>query len=343
MQNKIILYLIIFGLLSCGASTKTTASKNPDERPNWIDNPTSSYPDSKYLTATGLADTKTAAEDNARGNISKIFQSKINLDQTLIENVTETETEFSKSMNMLTNTNVKSNQTLKNIKIGESWFSPNEGRYYVLAYLNSMETAMIYTEEMDQNLNIAQNAYKKSSEQSSAFARYAYLSKGKDALAINKLLEGQLRIISPHTAYMQEEGLENKVSESLRKAKDEITCAVIVEGEMADDVAASLRALIAKFGFPVVDTADRSKLVFRANVKVDPTTLSTPGTFYLYYLTIDMEDRINNNSLETYTVQGREGHVNESSAKGRVIWAMNKKIEKEYYKKINKYIKSYVE
>ena len=94
MQNKIILYLIIFGLLSCGASTKTTASKNPDERPNWIDNPTSSYPDSKYLTATGLADTKTAAEDNARGNISKIFQSKINLDQTLIENVTETETEF---------------------------------------------------------------------------------------------------------------------------------------------------------------------------------------------------------------------------------------------------------
>jgi len=243
----------------------------------------------------------------------------------------------------LTSTNVKSNQTLKNIKIGESWFSPNEGRYYVLAYLNRSETAMIYTDEMDQNLNTAQTSYSKSQQESGDFSKYAYLNKGKDALTINKLLESQLRIISPHTAYMEEEGLGEKISSELRKTKDKITCVVEVEGEMAEEISASLRASIAKFGFPVIESGDNATLAFKATVSVTPTTLSTPGTFFLYNLTIDMEDRINNKNLETYNVQGREGHVNESSAKSRVVWAMDKKIEKEYYKKINNYIKSYVE
>ena len=242
MKSQTLLIVIIFALISCGAKEKSfeTTPQN-DERPKWIDNPTSVYADSKYLTAVGGGDSRTAAEDNARGNISKIFQSDIRVDHTLMINIQETNTELSESMQMATNTNVKSNQTLKNIKIGEAWFSPNEGRYYVIAYLKRFETAMIYQDEMDKNLGIAQTSYDQAGSHDKAFAKYAYLSKASDALAVNKLLESQLRIISPNSPYMEPEELGTNVGEALREVRGQITCYVETEGEIADEISASIR------------------------------------------------------------------------------------------------------
>lgn len=343
MKTKIIFIFLFVSLFSCGAAVKKNIESPQEGRPSWVDNPTEKYPDSRFLTAIGLGDIRTAAEDNARGNIAKIFQSDIKLDQTLVEDFKENEKEFSKSMNMLTQTNIKSNQSLKNIKIGESWFNSNEGRYYVLAYLNRQETAMIYTEEMDQNSLTAQEAYKQAQGTEMAFSRYAFLKKGQDALQINKYLEAQLRIISPHNAYAEDTELQKKISDDLRKTKSEVTCAVITNGNLKESISASLRELVAKFGFPVVESVDDAKLVFTANTKTETTKLEAPGTFYLYDLSIDMQDKINGKTVETFTAKGREGHLNESSALKRVSMALDKKISKDYYKKINKYIKSFAQ
>jgi len=342
MKLKTLLMVVLFALISCGAKSKSIeATTQHDERPKRVDNPASVYSDSKYLTAVGGGDTRTAAEDNARGNISKIFQSDITVDHTLMINIQETNTELSESMQMVTNTNVKSNQTLKNIKIGEAWFSPNEGRYYVIAYLKRFETSMIYQEEMDKNMGIAQTSYDQAGSHDKAFAKYAYLSKASDALAVNNLLESQLIIINPNSPYMEPENLRTNVGEELRKVRAKITCYVETEGELEDEISASIREMLAMFMFPIVSSEAEAKLVFKATSSMEHVTLNTAGYFYNYDVTIDLTDRLNGQTVETFNTRGREGHVDEVAARKRVGHSIGKKINKDYYKKLSQYIKSF--
>ena len=137
MKIKVLTILLFtFAISSCSAApAKVTTAPvktdkiQDDERPDWIDNPNLNYSKSRYLVAIGIGDTRTAAEDNARGNLAKIFQSDIRVEQSIFENIKEDEDDFSASMNLLKRTNVKSNQTLKNIQFGDAWFNSKEGRY----------------------------------------------------------------------------------------------------------------------------------------------------------------------------------------------------------------------
>jgi hypothetical protein len=56
-----------------------------------------------------------------------------------------------------------------------------------------------------------------------------------------------------------------------------------------------------------------------------------------------MRDMVNQKDLETYTVSGREGHVTESGVIQRINRTVGKKIEGEYFSKLNKYIQSYTQ
>ncbi len=343
MKIKLIFLLLPMFLLSCGA--KQPALKNGvqrDERPEWVNNPEMNYPAKKYLTAVGIGDTRTAAEDNARGNLAKIFQSDIKVDHTMMQNIMETDTELKESMQMLTNTNVKSNQTLKNIKIGDAWFSPGEGRYYVIAYLDRFETARIYTEEMDKNEALAQNAYKNAVSEEKLLRRYAFLNKAKNALVINKMLASQLLIINPNMPYNEPAELENNINAELENTRSRITCNIRAEGDLREDVLASLKEMVAKFMFPVIDDPGNAKLQFTVKTSLKPVTLNAPGVYFIYDVSIGLKDNINHQTLETFNATGREGQVDESGARKRVAMAVHKKITKDYYKKLSQYIEGNV-
>jgi hypothetical protein len=341
MKKRALLLALVIALYSCAASVKE--AQTGSERPKWVDNPGLLYAENKFLTAIGTGDTRAAAEDNARGGIAKIFQSDIKLDQTLVENIRESDEEYSKSLDMLTQTNVQANQSLKNLRIGESWFSQNEGRYYVVAYLNRFETAMLYTEEIDANHMRAEGAYGKSTQAKTPFARYAFLRKASEGLRLNQLLVAQLRIISPATAVMEGDGLNSQVNDALRQAKGEITCFVQSEGDMQEETAASLRDLIGDYGFPINTEETDAALVFKASVTRESTTLNSPGIYFLYNLTVDLYDNLNRQNLDTFQSYGREGHINESSAIKRVAMAIDKDIHRDLRKQLEGYIRSFVE
>ena len=343
MKIKMMFLAVAVLLLSCGAKPPAERSAVPqDGRPEWVNNPDLKYPSKKYLTAIGVGDTRTAAEDNARGNLAKIFQADIRVDQTMMRNILENDTELKESMQMLTNTNVQSNQTLKNIKMGDAWFSPNEGRYYVIAYLDRFETARIYSEEMDKNEMIARNAYQNAVSESKLLKKYSYLKKAQNALTLNDLLASQLLIINPNMPYNAPAELKNNVNKALDETRSQITCYVEVEGDLKEDVTAALKELLAKFMFPVIDRPENAKLHFSAKNSLKPVELNAPGVYFTYNLSINLKDNMNGQTLETFNATGREGQISESGAKKRVSMAIHNKILKDYYKKLNQYIEGNV-
>jgi hypothetical protein len=351
MKIKVLTILLFtFAISSCSAApAKVTTAPvktdkiQDDERPDWIDNPNLNYSKSRYLVAIGIGDTRTAAEDNARGNLAKIFQSDIRVEQSIFENIKEDEDDFSASMNLLKRTNVKSNQTLKNIQFGDAWFNSKEGRYYILAHLNRQQTAMIYSGEIEENRQKAKQAFTSAASEKGVFARFALLNKASSVLQINNLLNDQLRIISPADVSGEVDELATSVSNELRQTREKITCYVDVSGAEKDQVAAALKSMLSKFPFPVVDTKEESVLAFKAKLKLEDLELNTAGIFKSFDLEISMRDMVNQKDLETYTVSGREGHVTESGVIQRINRTVGKKIEGEYFSKLNKYIQSYTQ
>ena len=153
-----------------------------------------------YLTAIGEGDSRTDAEQNAAGNIAKIFESVVKTDETIRQRyqelITENDINYNDMTDIQKNVNIKSKQTLYNLQFGES-FTDNIGKVHVLAYLNRTLTADIYEEKIMKNAERIK--YYSSLSRNAKDRLYAYASinaAGTVALANETLLE-QLKIISP--------------------------------------------------------------------------------------------------------------------------------------------------
>ena len=153
MKKVLLVSILLTLLLSCAVQAK---SKRKNIKPEWLTNPKSLYPEQMYLTAIGEGDSRTDAEQNAAGNIAKIFESVVKTDETIRQRyqelITENDINYNDMTDIQKNVNIKSKQTLYNLQFGES-FTDNIGKVHVLAYLNRTLTADIYEEKIMKNIN----------------------------------------------------------------------------------------------------------------------------------------------------------------------------------------------
>ena len=124
-----IITTILLGLVLTACSSK---------QPDWVDTPTEQYPQKRYLSAVGEADSRSAADNRALANLAKIFevaisdrsldfsQSRVSADQSgsTISNV--------QSAGRFVTTEAR--QILEGAQLVESW-QGEAGRTYSLAVL----------------------------------------------------------------------------------------------------------------------------------------------------------------------------------------------------------------
>ena len=208
--HKMVVFFVIIQLLSlvsCASAPPKSNVSTSTDLPEWINNPNSIYPDSRFIVGVGSGDTRQAAEKDAVGNIAKVFQSAITVDQTLIENYLEVEgtdnNSASFSSQMLNRTSVSSQQELKNIKIDKVHFSSTDGLYYVLAYLDRAETAMLYEQDIKANDGKIVEYYNNYESTPNKLTKYANLSKCKTITAINDVLRNQYQVLTKGQAQVQ--------------------------------------------------------------------------------------------------------------------------------------------
>ncbi len=105
----------MYFLTSCSAQTPNNVYSSLEK----------DYPESRYLSAVGEGDTRKDAEKNASAKLSLIFESNINVNQTLNEHYSEfsdDEKFIPKHMmpKLQKRTNIESDQKLLNIKYGKN-------------------------------------------------------------------------------------------------------------------------------------------------------------------------------------------------------------------------------
>jgi hypothetical protein len=334
MKKFILLLVMIF--MSC-APSMVTAKKN--KAPDWIMNPQSKYKDAYYLSSVGAGDTKKSAEQDAYSNLSKIFQAEIKSDETLTQKFEETtvgdKTSLTAEEKMRNLTQIQSEQTLKNVKIGDSYFDPNSGEYYVIAYLNRSETEDIYHNEISQNTQKIEQFYSQYEEGTSKLDKLKYLSEAIDLAEQNEILNAQLRIISPsHAGVQLKQPLEKFVAERNTFAKT-IHVVVIGSGDYKDYLEDYLKEVFNNFGFTVyanVSDADYIDFHIESSLSISQIDLDRDEEFVRWELSITIIDKISNAEAVLYTKSDREGHLNLTEAQNRAIRSVKKTIQKDFFK-----------
>ena len=171
-----------------GARTAKTASSG-GARPAWVEGESPRWPRAQYVLGVGGADDEDAAADRARGEISRVFASAINVDTTVDEsesNLTQggkTNSTFSQLVAQKIRT--ASRKMLEGVEIVERWKDSSSSRYYALAVLDKGK-AMGAVEEKTQALD-ADAAHWKTRldaaddkfERAKAAAKLAALLKGR--------------------------------------------------------------------------------------------------------------------------------------------------------------------
>jgi hypothetical protein len=286
-------------------------------------------PAERYLSAAGTGDTREAAERSAAGNLAKIFQSRITVEDRMIERTHEllgdrrnaytSETDFTK------NVTIESGLTLYNVRYTEP-VADRAGRLTVTAYLDRRETAQIYLAR----LRAGDARVRAFSEQATASAdpvrRFAYWNAAFAVSVVNRAMLEQLTIIQGGAAPSFSPCLApDEVVRRTAEAAAAVRCSVAVEGEpqIAGLLQETLTGLGLTIGVPPV-------LRVTARVTIEPTDLDRSDAVFVRYDALLRVADAGGAEVVAVTAKGREGHVSLPEARARAIRALKEKVRAEF-------------
>lgn len=332
--KNVLLALVLLG----GCATASTANGLP----GWVQNPGSKYPDALYLTAVGSGSSMEAAKRKAMSSLSSIFSVDVKLDRRILEVYAEEKkgekTGIEHSVNLITESVLKSENELINTRIGETYFDEKTGTFYVLAYINRAETELIYREEIKKNDKLMLNYYDAYAKEEDKLDKLVYLKKAVQIASIGQGLRQMHRIISqmddtPNMPIPMEQ-LRMELQELASKIKVDIS----IKGEFVEEVSSYLREVVVESGLsPGGENAD---MRFEASVKLVPLEFPRKEKFVKWNLIIDVENILRGTTMDTYTREGREGHVSAVAARNRALRSIKDVIKNDFYLKFNRFLSS---
>lgn len=333
--TKIIFFGSLFLITNCTFAQKTVPLEK-GATPDWVNNPYSAYPEQQYIVGVGSGDTRKAAEYDAAGNISRVFKTKIKVDETLVENYLENQDGLTASSEMLKKTSVNSEQELKNIIIERAWFSEKDGVYYVLAYLDRAETARLYRQDINNNNQKIQQHFDDFESAKNKLHKYGFLKKSLLLTDINDILNQQYQILT-FGKQVPAAVSRNELEKSLTLLKDKITVQLVPDAGTPPQVGDYLKEMIGKFGFKMVNGA--ADFTFQYGLEVKDTNIRRANTTGLSWkLTLRVRDNVNNSMLKAFNLKKRTVAVSKEEARSRMMLKVQKALNKQFFKQFNSYV-----
>lgn len=330
--------LVISTVLNC--SPKVGKAQSPDI-PAWVNNPSEQFSKERFLMAVGSATTRQGAKDMAQGNLAKIFVSKVKVDQTSIEKFKEittsedgeSETRTRGESQLITQTDVGSDQQLKNVQIKEVYAAEN-GTFYALAVMNRTETAQLYTEEINRNNEMIKSLRKNANQTDSKLERLIYMKQALTAARVNDMLINQRSILTGQTS--QTEGPQlSEVTQEYRQVKKE--CTVKLKGEkIPRQIKSVISRRLQNEGFIVAADAKEPIVEINLNLNIKPLDLNRPNTEFMQWaLQVEAQNKETGQWFSTYTAEGRNGSINKQRARKLALQAVKENINSEFSEFIN--------
>ncbi|NGP87534.1 LPP20 family lipoprotein [Fodinibius halophilus] len=324
-----------------GSSCATMAqSESSNELPSWVNNPEEQFSDQQYLMAVGSAPSRQEAKNQAHANLAKIFVSKVEVDENTVQEFEETnssdgETTIKERTYLITDSNIQSDQQMKNVQIEEVYEADN-GTFYALAVMDRMKTSQMYTEEINRRQNAIKSYQKKAEQTGSKLEQLIYMKQALMHARMNKMLANQRAIlVGTTTQGISEDTSVPAISQAYRMAKKE--CTIRIKGEeIPREVKLTLARELQNEGFTISQSGDNVVVDIALNLTMKPIDMGRENAkFFQWALQVESQNKETGSYFSTYSVRGREGGMNKANAKERTTQAIQKKISSEFYDFIN--------
>ncbi len=324
-------------LLNCTYAQKS-AHAAKDQMPSWVNNPHELYPEDEYIVGVGSGDTRQAAEDDAVGNIARVFKSKIKVDRTLIENYLEDEKsgDISGSTQTMQRSRVSTKMQLKNVKIDKSYFSPTDGVYYVLAYLDRRETAGLYRKDILQNQDKISEYYQHFKQEKNKLHKFAYINKAVALSDMNALLNEKFQILTKG-GHVPAELERSTLVKERNDLLDKITVNFQPVGNPPQEILDYLHEVIGKVGFKTVQGA--ADFTIKYSFDLQKSNLQRKNIVaFNWKLTVDVLDNVNHFSLKTFNIAQRAAAISKGEARSRIMRNAKKALNKKFFRLFTQYL-----
>ena len=336
MRRFILLFVLIMLTITCYVAAlsarRDVADRN--DRPQWLTNPQSRYPQGMYLVAIGEGDNRSRAEADAASNIARIFETRVETEQLVRERYAEIVSEQDFTYETFTEidrrVNLSATQTLYNIQYAES-YTDERGRVYVLAYIDRHRTADIYMDMIANHNRTIVSFLNRAADSDNNLHRFAYKSAASVISSTNETLLDQLQIIAPdYKAMIQLDYDHNELLLETRKLANNLRFRIELENDQNNRIHSMLAGLLTGHGF-VVD--DNGEIIIKGDVMIEDIDLPRQEKFVRWHLNLRMQDQSGSNVL-THSQRGREGHLSQSEAVARAYRAMDNEITKDFNRKL---------
>jgi hypothetical protein len=311
------------GTLSAPPVQASDAPLETGRRPEWIDQPGRRFPPSHYMTGVGYGQERPTAEDRARTEIAKIFESDITSEnRTYEEYLQSTEGGRSRSaqnFNFEDITTVSTRKILSDIRIAAVY--RDDAAYYALAVLDRQHVTPILTDkiaildrEIDQMLNVAES-------QSDRLTKIRAYKTGIEKYVLRQSYNTELRIVRSDGRGIPSRytlaDIQQRFTQVLLK---DFAVMVSVSGDRAADVAQALTEALTQKGFAVAYDSNRAAVFARGQVQIQPVEAgSTQWKFVRWNAYFDLVDRQGGTVFGSVQKNGKEGHLTLAEAEERAV------------------------
>ncbi|MBI4396608.1 MAG: LPP20 family lipoprotein [Elusimicrobia bacterium] len=343
---------IIVGVASVFCVWSLSVSLWAAKAPAWVNGQDPAYPDSTFITGVGVAKDLDGARSNARAEISKVFQARIQ------QSLTDTQTESSASVDNRRgpalgtqesemSTKVTTDSLLEGVQIAAAWFDKKKNKQYALAVLNkpnlrrTLSTQITEKEEAIQARLSQAKAAPTPIEKAKGYAQALRLCRERGELSARR------RVVDPAgMADLSLNGSEAEIQKSLDESLAKIQFVVEAEGETDSRLKDALKDRITRMGFKVSETADAAStpddpvLKVKGRLAIEPFDRGNPSwKFFKWNGVFEMSEAAPGGKvLSASTPSGSEGHITEGTAYIRTREKGEQALAQEAQDRISKYI-----
>ena len=252
-MNKLCIAVLIAALSLAGCTSQPR--EGAGAQPDWILGESQDHPRSQYLLGVGDADTLTDAKSRARAEIAKIFNvtvDSVSVDSSRFASASSTAGSYTEeSQAVERELRTRTFQLLEGVDIADTWQDPSDGRYYALAALPRLQTAMALRTQIDQLDNASRQYIDDADASTSLFQKIRFAG---ETIALQKrrqTLNQQLRVVSAVGQGSEAPWSVDELIADRAELLSQITIVPRARGMQSEQLEAALASALANQGMTV--------------------------------------------------------------------------------------------
>lgn len=244
------------GTLFSGRKGDSVAAVQTGPAPDWVHGPSSRYPREQYLTAVGSGESRGSAEEDARGELARIFRADIDSRVSAYEKYFQVrgggKAEVTDEVSLANLTTVSAKMVIEGSEIAEVFRQKKTGQYFTLAILDRAKAARILRDRilrLDDEIAALRHRADGAEDK---LAKLRYLKRTIPKFVFRDASDSELRIVDLRGGGVPGQGCADEVKSQIDQllAKD-VAIGVSVDGAGADELRTSVLKELSRLGLPV--------------------------------------------------------------------------------------------